>query len=61
MTKKNTWVSKGFSYKLPRLYNVKFESGHIEQVKAKSARDARLKCYELEPLYGYMTNANEQK
>ena len=48
-----------FEYYKPRLYEVEFESGHIEEVMAVNARDAKNKTHHLQSEYGFYKRGNQ--
>ena len=42
------------------VYEVRFESGHIEEVMATSARDAEIKTMQLQSIHGFYKGASQK-
>ena len=53
MTKFKGFKKNRFESKIPMVYEVRFESGHIEEVMATSARDAEIKTMQLQSIHGF--------
>ena len=58
---KHKYKYNNFEYETERTYIVRFESGHTEEIEAKSSIDAKSKAYNLQDIYGFITNANQKK
>jgi hypothetical protein len=60
MTKMKGFKKNRFELKLPVLYQVTFETGHIEDVMATSARDAEHRTIHLQSIFGFFKSASKK-
>ncbi len=60
MTKFKGFKKNRFESKVPKVYEVRFESGHIEEVLATSARDAEIETMQLQSIHGFYKGASQK-